>query len=255
MNVTPNQNFITDISKLDNLDSFKPELPKQEMGKDDFMKLMMAQMQQQDPTNPMDNAEQVAQMAQFSSLEAMNNMSQDMSKLVEAQGQSLAFNAVSYIGYDAKAEGKQLQVLGDGQAEPLEFDLDENATTLKVSISNEEGQLVRTIEPGEAPAGENTLHWDGKDFGGENLDPGVYNFSIKATNSEGEQIDVTTYTIGRIAGTKFEDNQPIFYINGKEFTMGDLKGVYPPAAPQQPAAPAPDQQTATGDSTDQAAGA
>ena len=47
---------------------------KKDLGKDDFMTLMIMQFQNQDPLEPMEDTEFLAQMAQFSSLEQMQNM-------------------------------------------------------------------------------------------------------------------------------------------------------------------------------------
>lgn len=45
-----------------------------ELGKNEFLTMLVAQMQNQDPMEPMDNAEMTAQLAQFSALEQMENL-------------------------------------------------------------------------------------------------------------------------------------------------------------------------------------
>lgn len=53
----------------------------QQLGRDDFLKILLTQLQNQDPTNPMEDKEFIAQMAQFSTLEQMTNMAQGFKDL------------------------------------------------------------------------------------------------------------------------------------------------------------------------------
>ena len=56
---------------------------KQQLDKDDFLKLLVTELQHQDPTNPMQDREFIAQMAQFSSMEQMMNMNKSMESIVD----------------------------------------------------------------------------------------------------------------------------------------------------------------------------
>ncbi|WNS79724.1 flagellar hook assembly protein FlgD [Domibacillus sp. DTU_2020_1001157_1_SI_ALB_TIR_016] len=70
------------------------------LGKDEFLKILMAQLQNQDPLNPMEDKEFIAQMAQFTSLEQMVNMTSMIEKMVQSQTASQMINYQSFVGKD-----------------------------------------------------------------------------------------------------------------------------------------------------------
>lgn len=71
----------------------------QDLGKDEFLKLLITQLQHQDPTAPMDDKEFIAQMAQFSSLEQMTNLSQEFAKI---SGMVSRGNALNLLGQEVE---------------------------------------------------------------------------------------------------------------------------------------------------------
>ncbi|MFS0672439.1 flagellar hook assembly protein FlgD [Ornithinibacillus sp. 179-J 7C1 HS] len=86
-------------------------VPDSNLGKDDFLKILMTQIQNQDPTNPMDDREFISQLAQFSSLEQTMNMANAIQGLVQSQHVNpivqhshLIGKTVTYQNYDEETE-------------------------------------------------------------------------------------------------------------------------------------------------------
>lgn len=75
------------------------------LGKEDFLKLLVAQLKNQDPMSPTDNTAFVAQLAQFSSLEQMSNMASSIEELTTSMralsSQSLLTQGAALIGKEA----------------------------------------------------------------------------------------------------------------------------------------------------------
>ena len=85
----------------------------QELGKDDFLKLLMTQMTHQDPTEPMDNSQFIAQMAQFSSLEQMYNVSNGFNKMASIMQSNEAAGTLGKV-VDLDVEGEQVSGVVEG---------------------------------------------------------------------------------------------------------------------------------------------
>ncbi len=98
----------------------------QNMGKEDFLNLLVTQLRYQDPLSPEDPKDFVAQLAQFSSLEQQINSNQNLKDLGEAfeslkTSQNMA-QGVALLGKTVKGAGNMLSVTG-GKASEASFTL------------------------------------------------------------------------------------------------------------------------------------
>ncbi len=80
-NIT-SENQVNKSRILNTLNTNKKTAKKaKDLGKSEFLKLLVTQLEHQDPLNPMEDKEFIAQMAQFSSLEQMVTMNNNMQEL------------------------------------------------------------------------------------------------------------------------------------------------------------------------------
>lgn len=119
MSFTTTMNATEKFQTQNAVDSFNKTLTvngrktSNELGKDDFLKILIAQLSNQDPTNPLENTDFIAQMAQFSSLEQMTNMSQGFEKMAGLINSS---EAQSMLGKTVEVEAGEVAVKGQVEA-------------------------------------------------------------------------------------------------------------------------------------------
>jgi flagellar basal-body rod modification protein FlgD len=116
-----------------------------DLGMEDFLKLMIAELQNQDPLNPMDNSELVGQISQMREITATDKMTETLDSVLLGQNISSATNLIG-AEIDAISDDQQ-KITGvvervsvaDGQPK-LHLDLNPKAT-----VDDDEGE----IESGE----------------------------------------------------------------------------------------------------------
>ncbi|WP_282941814.1 flagellar hook assembly protein FlgD [Paenibacillus sp. RC67] len=69
-----------------NVSNVAKETKSNDLGKDQFLKILIAQLKNQDPSQPLQDKEFIAQMAQFTSVEQLTNMSNEMKLLRQSLG-------------------------------------------------------------------------------------------------------------------------------------------------------------------------
>lgn len=109
--------------------------PSPELGKDEFLKILLTQLQNQDPLDPMDDREFVSQMTTFSSLEQLMNMSKSIDTFVENQSMPPVVQFSHMIGKEVS----------------YHIDSDENSdveTSTVTAVLQKEGRAILKLQNG-----------------------------------------------------------------------------------------------------------
>ncbi len=153
---------------------------KKELGKNEFLELLVAQLNNQNPLDPQDNGEFVAQLAQFSSLEGIEKLNDSMSDIIASVHSSQALQASSLVGRSIIFAGEEAMV-DTSQEFTASVLVPQSSSNIYVSVYNEAGTLVDRINMGAQSTGNQSFVWDGTDSDGEPLPPGKYKFKAEGT--------------------------------------------------------------------------
>ena len=190
--------------------------------KDSFLKLLVTQMQNQDPLSPMEGTEFVSQLAQFTNVEQAMRQN-DALELISLQLTGIASNeAVTLIGKEVTVRGSTISF--DGNT-PTGFsaNLNEDAAEVTVTIRDQNGNAVCTVELGEQGRGTVTVPWDGRDENGRFVPPGSYSVEVSALDAEGNPVTVENDVTGKVVGVSFEKGYPELLLDsGATAPISDL---------------------------------
>lgn len=200
------------------------------MGRDAFLKLLVAQMQNQDPLKPQENSAFVAELAQFSSLEQSMGIN-DRLDLLATQNQGLANSqVVGMVGNEVTVKGSMVTSAGGGTPVPLSFSLAADTTSTVVTVRNQSGKVVRTLDLGAREDGMVKLSWDGRDQAGMVQPAGTYVVSVSAKNDKDAAVSVSQETTGIVKSVSFDKGYPVLQLdNGTSVPVSDLLRVAAPS--------------------------
>ena len=159
---------------------------KNELGKNEFMELMIAQLKNQNPLEPQDNGEFISQLAQFSSLEEIQSLAGSVDDVASQFRSTQALQASAMVGRTVLAPSNT-GVLGASGEISGNVEVPASTSGLRVSIENGAGERVRQIDLGSQQAGVTGFNWDGKDGNGNSLPPGPYRIVAEASYPDGQQ--------------------------------------------------------------------
>jgi flagellar basal-body rod modification protein FlgD len=185
---------------------YKTAKEKGSLSKDDFMMLFVTQLQYQDPMSPMESAEMASQMAQFNALDLLYKNNEAMERLAKTYENTMGLSAVSLLGHSVYYKGGTVTLNGAGEGQTLYIELDSPAASVSLEIRDASGALVNVLDIGPMSEGRSAISWDGTDMDGNPVPPGDYRMTLVAADEQGDELDSTLWTPGRVTKIEFDEH-------------------------------------------------
>ena len=158
----------------------KAEGSRKEMGQEQFLELMTAQLQNQDPFKPMESGDFLSQIAQFSTVEGIGDLNDSFSGLSQSLVSNQALQATNLVGRQVLAP-TGVAALSQGGNIRGNVELPAASGEVVVNVYDQAGQVIRRLELGSQVAGPVAFQWDGLKNDGQFASPGAYFISAEAS--------------------------------------------------------------------------
>lgn len=190
---TVNNNSALDGMYWDNSNKV-PEKNNGALTQADFFALLTQQLAYQDPTKPVENDQMIAQMTNFTMADGINQLNENFESLAQSMTSNQALQASSLVGRSVLTQSEELVFTGESLSRGV-INLDVVADSMKVIITQPNGELVNSFAVDNPQLGKNEFVWDGTDQNGEQMPAGVYNISVEVSaNGKTESVPVQVYT-------------------------------------------------------------
>jgi flagellar basal-body rod modification protein FlgD len=188
-----------------------------------FLKLLTTQLKNQDPLNPMDNAQVTSQMAQISTVSGIESLNATLKTLLQDSKDSQTTQAASLVGQAVMVPGSAL-ALSKGAAVGG-FEVAKDADAVTVTISDENGIVVRTLTLGEQAAGFHNFTWDGATDNGAAAADGAYKIAVSAKTGS-DKVTATALNLGIVRSVINSGNGFTLDLGSMGmFSMDDVKQI------------------------------
>ena len=167
----------------------------QELGRDDFLKLMLAQMKNQDPFKAMDPTQFLGQLAQFSTVSGIQDMQSSIGTLASTMRSSQVLDGSTMVGRDVLIASDATSLGATGSVKGA-VDMPEGAISAQLNIRDSSGALVRSMAL-PTGTGLTDFTWDGTTGLGTRAEAGKYSFDIDASVG-GENTSLETLLTDRV---------------------------------------------------------
>ncbi len=212
------------LSAVLNQPTQQAQLGSDSVSRDDFLRLLVAQLQNQDPLNPVENQEFVAELATFSSLEQQTAQTELLQQLVSSQQSNSSSQALSILGKDVAVAQNQFS-FNPGDQVDFVFQAPRTGEAL-VQVTSDSGHVVYTDRVQVTQAGQIEYSFDGLNAQGQSLPPGVYSISFGgAISNSGEVTEYPAFMRGTVDGVTFVEGSPVLTVNNQPVPFSAVQAV------------------------------